>query len=195
MYYSDQVEGMYPYDPEQAAALLDEAGWLEGDGGARSRDGEDLSLHIITIEQFRPLATTIQGLLAPLGFAVEVDVRDPSAAVTANSNGEGNGGITGLVDSDPAGVQLFWSSANYGGFNWSRVQDPELDELLAAQATETDEAARADDFAQLQVTIMENAYSYPMYQGAFLWGISDAVQGFHTDIIAYPYYYDIWLNG
>lgn len=193
VFYSDKVEGLYPYDPDKAAELLEGAGWTM-DGDVRKKDGVELALHIITSDQFKPIATTIQGLLAPLGFKVEVDVRDPAGQVSGNSNGEGTGGITGLVDSDASGIQLFWRSTNYGSFNWSRVKDPALDALLDAQSAELDEAARTADFADLQVAIMDKALIYPIYQGAFLWGIDKSVQGFRTDLLAYPYYYDVWLD-
>ncbi len=36
----------YDYDPERAAALLDEAGWTDSDGdGIRDRDGKKLSFY------------------------------------------------------------------------------------------------------------------------------------------------------
>jgi peptide/nickel transport system substrate-binding protein len=193
--YSKDVEGKYPYDPDKAAALLDGAGWKMGSDGWRHKGSDSLELHIITINQFKPIATTIQGLLKPLGFNVAVDVRDGSAAVAADSNGEGTGGITGLVDSDASGVQLFYSSKNYGGFNWSRIKDSQIDTLLDDQSVELDPDKRNQILADLQSTIMDKALIYPMYQGAFLWGLSKSVKGFHTDVLAYPYYYDISLAG
>jgi peptide/nickel transport system substrate-binding protein len=192
--YSPTVEGKYPYDPDAAGALLDGAGWTMGGDGLRHKDDQTLGLHIITIAQFEPIATTIQGLLRPLGFDVQVDVRDAAAAVDANSKGEGTGGITGLVDSDPAGIQLFYDSANYGGFDWSRVQDPEIDGIIAAQASELDPDARNALLARLQDKIMDEALIYPLYQGAFLYGVRDGVEDFHTNKLAYPYYADVWLG-
>lgn len=38
------VELLPEYDPEQAAALLDEAGWVVGDDGIRTKDGQRLTL-------------------------------------------------------------------------------------------------------------------------------------------------------
>ena len=192
--YTSTVEGRYPYDPDAAGALLDGAGWTLGGDGLRHKDDQTLGLHIITIAQFEPIATTIQGLLRPLGFDVQVDVRDAAAAVDANSKGEGTGGITGLVDSDAAGIQLFYDSKNYGGFDWSRVQDPEIDGIIAAQATELDPAARNALLARLQEKIMDEALIYPLYQGAFLYGVRDGVEGFHTNKLAYPYYADVWVS-
>ncbi len=192
--YSATVEGKYPYDPDAAGALLDGAGWIMGDDGLRHKGDESLALHIITIAQFEPIATTVQGLLRPLGFDVAVDIRDAAAAVDANSKGEGTGGITGLVDSDPAGIQLFYDSKNYGGFDWSRIQDPEIDGLIAAQATELDPAARDAILARLQDRIMDLGLIYPLYQGAFLYGVRDGVEGFHTNKLAYPYYADVWIG-
>jgi peptide/nickel transport system substrate-binding protein len=193
--YSSAVEGKYPYDPEKAGAMLDEAGWTMGSGGLREKDGQTLGIHVITIPQFEPIATAIQGLLRELGVDVQVDVRDPAAAVDANHKGEGTGGITGLVDSDAGGIGLFYDSKNIGAFNWSRVQDADIDRLLAEQASATDPATRDALLAELQTRIMDLALIYPLYQGAFLYGVSNAVEGFHTNLLAYPYYADVSLAG
>lgn len=46
-YYHEDVP-MIEYDPEEAAQLLEEAGWKLGDDGIRYRDGEPLKLKILT---------------------------------------------------------------------------------------------------------------------------------------------------
>jgi peptide/nickel transport system substrate-binding protein len=45
--YDDDVM-KYPYDPEKAKALLDEAGWKVGPGGVRVKNGQKLSFQIST---------------------------------------------------------------------------------------------------------------------------------------------------
>ena len=138
-----------------------------------------------------------------LGFATRKLGRNQEAlgyyqealALDANHKGEGTGGITGLVDSDPGGIALFYDSKNYGAFDWSRVQDPEIDRLLAEQASALDPEKRNELLSELQVRIMDQALIYPLYQGAFLYGVSNAVQGFHTNLLAYPYYADVSLAG
>ncbi|GAA2593933.1 ABC transporter substrate-binding protein [Dactylosporangium fulvum] len=192
--YSKSVEGKYPYDKAKAESLLDGAGWTMGSDGFRSKNGTRLALKIITHAQFNPIATAIQGLLKPLGFDVAVDIRAAAAATDANGKGEGTGGITGLVDSDPSGIQLFYSSKNYGGFDWSRIKDTQIDDLLSKQAVETDVAKRNQILGDLQTTIMDKALIYPIYQGAFLYGVSSRVGNLHTNVLAYPYYADLWLN-
>ena len=40
--------GEFPYDPDLAKQMLDEAGWTEGDGGVRQKDGVPLKFTINT---------------------------------------------------------------------------------------------------------------------------------------------------
>ena len=46
-YAPDQINTVYTYDPELAASMLDEAGWVVGDDGIREKDGEKLSFQIM----------------------------------------------------------------------------------------------------------------------------------------------------
>lgn len=45
--YTEEGINPYPYDLEKAKQLLDEAGWTEGAGGIREKDGHKLSLHYL----------------------------------------------------------------------------------------------------------------------------------------------------
>ncbi|MCM3342757.1 ABC transporter substrate-binding protein [Paenibacillus sp. MER TA 81-3] len=45
--YTEEGINPYNYDPEKAKALLDEAGWTEGAGGIREKDGQKLTIHFI----------------------------------------------------------------------------------------------------------------------------------------------------
>ena len=64
------------YDPEEAAALLDEAGWVLGEDGVRVKDGVRAELNILyaTGDSVRQaLAADLAGQLAELGFACTIE--------------------------------------------------------------------------------------------------------------------------
>ncbi len=78
--------GSYTYDPEKAAALLEEAGWVDADGdGIREKDGQPLNLTLHTrrggsagdIE----IAELVQGMLQQVGVGVEIIVLDSAAFI------------------------------------------------------------------------------------------------------------------
>ncbi len=66
----------YPYDPEAAAALLDEAGWvMNEDTGIRERDGEPLAFEITysdLLAYFETIALVSQDYFSRLGMDVTV---------------------------------------------------------------------------------------------------------------------------
>lgn len=45
--YTEEGINPYAYDPEKAKQLLDEAGWTEGAGGIREKNGKKLTLHYL----------------------------------------------------------------------------------------------------------------------------------------------------
>jgi peptide/nickel transport system substrate-binding protein len=48
-YYSEEVPTI-PYDPAEAMRILDEAGWVAGDGGMRSKDGTALKVVLLSTD-------------------------------------------------------------------------------------------------------------------------------------------------
>jgi peptide/nickel transport system substrate-binding protein len=76
--HADEVEGV-PYDPEEAARLLDEAGWTRDGTGIRTKDGQPLKVTIIYARVDLTTAEFVQAQLRETGFDAEVLQLDPGA--------------------------------------------------------------------------------------------------------------------
>jgi peptide/nickel transport system substrate-binding protein len=71
----------YPYNPEAAGALLDEAGWTMGADGVRVKDGERLVLDMPTGQfgDLVPATLLVQQFWSDIGVQAEVEVMEWNA--------------------------------------------------------------------------------------------------------------------
>jgi peptide/nickel transport system substrate-binding protein len=92
--FADLVEAPQ-FDPEAAMQLLEEAGWVAGDGGVREKDGRQLKLTLVngygTAADHEGVPEVIQAQLANIGIEVEI-VETPDTATYEQrlSVGEGD---------------------------------------------------------------------------------------------------------
>jgi len=74
--------GAYPYDPDKAKKLLDEAGWKVGAGGFREKDGKRLSVDIWTTKGSTPgdyeISELVQGMLKAVGVDCKLTLLEPA---------------------------------------------------------------------------------------------------------------------
>ena len=195
LYHAKKAVGMYPYDMEKAKKLLDDAGWKAGADGVRVKDGQKLAVDFVDLTTYEPKVVATQALLKPLGVQVNVKVFDQATRVNMGHKGEGHMFSTALLDSEPGAIQLLYHSRNLGGFNWSRIKDAELDKALDDQAKEPDPTKRAALIEQAVMKIMENAWSFPIYNFARLFGVNPKLKGFRVHPIgSYPYLYEVSLE-
>jgi len=178
-------------DPEAAKKLLDEAGWTEGSDGIREKDGEKLSLRLLTDAQ-TPTEQTIGEFLTPwmkdIGVELKVESSDSDTISDRTTAGDYDMYITGWsVTPDPEfqlSINTCASRPDAEG-NGPTSQDgycsETFDELYAKQHTELDESKRIeyvhqalqqhyDDVAQITLW-------YPNQLEAFR---SDRFTGFTT---------------
>ena len=123
-------------DTAEPGALFDEAGWPMGDGGLRRRDGESLSLELVTnADPLRAaLASEIARRLQAAGLEVTVTTL-PAGQLVAERLGPGEfdlalfGWYAG-ADPDPYGG---WHSSQISpqGANVTGYADPRADAVLA----------------------------------------------------------------
>lgn len=194
--YEPAVRNYYLYDPTQAAALLDEAGWSDTDGdGIRDKDGEPLDLDLYLMGWgYMP---EVGQLLAAQWSELEIGVnsRVVSFPEAMEVTGEGRHHLIpfNLSGSDPDILRQFFHSQ--GGSNWSKTNDAELDAWLETAARTSDLAERATLYSQVQLRVMDRALVIPVRDYVNLNGVSNRVQGLRFDAQGwFPWLIDVTLE-
>ena len=149
-----------PFDPAAAAAMLDEAGWRDGDGdGLRDKEGVVLRFEVLTVNQ-NPLGEQILTLykeelaragidlvIRPLEWASlldRVDKRDFDAVLMAWQ-----------MTPDPDPYQIWHSSQAEKGSNYVGFVNAEADRLIDDARVSFDHAERIRLYHRFQEIIHE----------------------------------------
>lgn len=183
--YANPNLSAFAYDPEQAKALLEEAGWVDSDGdGIREKDGEKLTIRFITNQRGirRDVQALAQQQLGAVGFEVVLENYDSDVYF----NGYADGGpqatgqyeiaqFSGTVASfpDPDTRRFLCdeipSDEKPEGGNWTYYCNPALDELFAQQKVETDFDARVALFHQIDQIMQEDVIWVGIWHDADVW--------------------------
>jgi peptide/nickel transport system substrate-binding protein len=158
-YYNPDV-AQYPYDPEQAVSLLEEAGWMLEDGEEiRSKDGESLTFTCTTIsgdQTRRPEAELVQQYLREVGIDMQLEEAPVATILEQMRAGTMDASLYnwtyGGDDADPdASVTLRSDGTN----NFSHFRNDRVDELLDMGLQEIDPEARAEIYKEIQAIVAE----------------------------------------
>ncbi|MCF7955277.1 MAG: peptide-binding protein [Phycisphaerae bacterium] len=125
----------WPYDPEKAAALLDEAGWVDTDGdGVRDKDGVKFSFKYMIVagtQLHQQVVKLVKDSAARVGIEVIPDPYEWSIFIQKVQDHKFdavNMAWGGSVESDP--YQIWHSSQIEGGSNYISFNFPEADRLI-----------------------------------------------------------------
>ena len=160
----------YPYDPDRAMALMDEAGWIDSDGdGIRDKDGVKFSFEFLGsvgssfTDQLLPILKEEFGQVGiemterRMEFTVVIEnVRDRQFDAYAGA------WLSDLLQ-DP--YQL-WHSTSIGnrGSNFGSFNNPEADRLIEDARTEFDPEKRKQLYWQFQEILHEEQpYTFMLY--------------------------------
>ena len=162
----------YPFDPDRARALLDEAGWLVGDGGKRYKGGEQLVLdwwNMTDFPVYDEMAPFLQAQYSTL-LGVDVNLNSQSWPGIGDTLSEGvhDVGITSLKQPDGLSTMAVVLScagdARKGGFNWSFYCNEEVDAAVAAARQLPDGPEKYAATEAIVVQIMEDSPYIPMIE-------------------------------
>lgn len=186
--YAYPDANLYPYNPDKANALLDEAGWVDSNGdGTRDKDGVELVLVHSTTQgrEVREQTQVVaQQFLGDVGISIEI--QNNSYDTMWNSYGQGGPIATGQYDiaewSDvgdfPDPNESQWLCAEIpsddspDGGNWYGICDEEFDALLQAQAVEMDPQKRVELFHEIGTLMSEKVYWLGVWHDNDVWSIN-----------------------
>lgn len=181
------------YDPEGAAALLDEAGYTLGADGIRAGEcnGEQVKLSFNFETTTAPIriaiATAAQSDLAKIGVEF-TPIHTPAGTFfgqyvdggpLTTGNYDMGGYTTGFYPdpyTDTYKCDNIPTAANPTGTNWYHLCDPALSDLMESSLGTVDPAARKAILDEAQKYIAENYYVVMMYARGNVYGSTPRFQ-------------------
>lgn len=165
----------YPYDPDKAKALLDEAGWVVGQGGVRRQGKQRLTIELMTTAGNRT-RELVQQVLHSQWKQVGIDVR------IRNQPARVYFGETVTKRKFKALAMYAWFSSpesvprstlhsdnipseenNWRGQNYTGFRSNEMDELIDSIEEELDKEKRRKLWRRLQEIYTEELPVIPLY--------------------------------
>jgi peptide/nickel transport system substrate-binding protein len=190
-YYNNPPLTNYPYDPEAAKALLDEAGWVDANGdGVREKDGVDLEIeHATTIREDRQdVQAVMQQNLADVGIKMNVNPVDDTLFFAGYAeNGPAAKGEYDIQEwSDgplfPDPEIYYWTcdqiptDENPTGENWFYICDEELDGLIKLQSTQVDAVERQKTISKINQLFYDKVYIIGLWQDPDVYAVGSRLK-------------------
>lgn len=174
-------------DLEKAAALLNEAGWVMDESGMRVKDGEPLTVRLMTWGNEKALGEAIQNQWTKLGIHALVEYVDYSIIENARTTGDWDASIEawGTFGDEYALLSGQFSpagSANFGGYD-----DEETNELLEALGNASEASERHELAEQVNERVAEQAPIICLYPRPSIAAISVRLEGFAAHFRQYEF--------
>lgn len=189
--YSDAV-AQHPYDPDRARALLEQAGWVDGNGdGVREQDGAPLRFILLVKDDLRhqQIGAYLAESWAEIGVSVNVqpvsfngmvsDFLAPRAFEAALTDWRQVG------DPDPF-AQWHSSQIEGNGQNYGAWNNPNADQLMEAARATTDEAQRREYYAEFQAIFADELPALPLFHPLYTYGVSTRVNNVQIGALNTP---------
>ncbi len=147
--------GPYTYNPEKAKAMLAEAGYPDGFEMTITTSGDDR----------KRIAEVIQASLMEVGIKASIEMLEWGTFIDSAIKGDHEAlvlGWTSNPDPDSTLTPRFYSG-NIDGMNFSRINDPKLDQLLKEGREELDLGNREKIYNEFHEYAMELGMFVPLY--------------------------------
>jgi peptide/nickel transport system substrate-binding protein len=190
VYYQDHFNGLFPYDPIAAEALLTDNGCVEGEDGIYECGGERLSFSWATTSgnEARDVHFELaQADLAAIGIEITPSF-GPTSELLQTNNLQGGADVWQVTNlawvgsPDPSwGNSRFYCQGNalngFGELNFFRYCDEEVDALIRQTDVIVDPDVRAATYNQADELWLGAIPMIPMYQRPTLLAWDSVIQG------------------
>jgi peptide/nickel transport system substrate-binding protein len=174
-----------PYDIEQSKRLLDEAGWIVGADGIRTKDGIPLTLRFVSqsLSEYAAITQKLQQEWSNIGVKVDA-ILQPEEDIQGGTLSRHDYDVLlyGISIGYDPDVFAYWHSSqidpNSSGLNLSEFDNATADEALEAGRTRLDEQLRKIKYEPFLKVWKEEAPAVALYQSKFLMVTRGTFDGF-----------------
>jgi peptide/nickel transport system substrate-binding protein len=184
----------WPYDPEQAKALLDEAGWVDSDGDNirdKEIDGAKVDLKLKYITNSRSLRKDVMAVVKQMWaqVGIEADLINYANDIYFGSYGE-NGPLYGEFDVAQYSNAPAFPDPNVAQFRCDEIPTPDnpvgdnfqgycnekLDEILSLASTTVNRDERIKLFYDAAQIMYDDVVWVGLWNDTDLWSVSNRVK-------------------
>jgi peptide/nickel transport system substrate-binding protein/oligopeptide transport system substrate-binding protein len=160
--FDDKRPQAYPYNPEKAASLLDDAGWRLGPDGLRYKDGKPLKITLWYNQDdlWAATASSVQADLKQVGIACDLQVQLWQPYIEKIRKNEAAFFRFGWHADYPDPDNFLWtlfSKANWGQDNTTRYSNPQVEALLDKARIAPTWPEREKLYQQAETQIIDDA--------------------------------------
>jgi peptide/nickel transport system substrate-binding protein len=191
--YSARAAGQYGYDPQGAARLLRQAGWVRGAGGVLVRNGRPFSVTLATPAGYPYLETAraVAQQLGRLGVQVRVEPMPATELLSRDLlGGEYQMAIVSIDNGpDPDPYSLWHSGLPSGSLNFSSGEIPHqalIDRDLDEGRLDMDRTSRQAAYADFQNLIAYAAPAIFLFEPHYTYLVANRVRGVRTNSVITP---------
>jgi peptide/nickel transport system substrate-binding protein len=204
---SPNTAGLYPFDLERAAALLDEAGWVDTDGdGIRDRDGTPM--RVVFLTSINPVRQGAQQIVhdALVSIGVDVELKSVDSSIFLGPPGESTNTRRQFYADleefafsnktpDPIVYLAGWTcdqiaqqENNWSKPNWARYCNPEFDSLYEQALTEMDPDVRRELLIAMNDLLVRDVALIPLVHLVLVAAVDSDISG----VAITPWDADVW---
>jgi peptide/nickel transport system substrate-binding protein len=179
-YYWTGADAIKPsFDQDQAKQILDDGGWTVGDDGIREKDGAKLTLPfwVINSSETVLMAQIIEQQLAQVGIQVDTIQYEQTAWFEAARSGDQVAYTIGVFYENADNLYFNFYSGQMPAPNRFSYNVPEVDAWLEDSRSNPDLETVAQDYANVQQRVIEDAVCVPLLHALGTVGVSSDVQG------------------
>lgn len=190
------------YDPELALELLAEAGWERGRNGKLTKDGEALTIRILSptgrFIKDREIISAVAYDMEQVGITVQLELLEGSAWSTRTATGEGfdmGFGGAGPRPAEPDAQPISVMLRTGGSVNHYSYSNTELDTLMVEASKLSDQAERKAIYDQVQELVMDDVAALWLYSDRSIVGVRNEVKGYeHSGVQLDGVYNSVYLE-
>ncbi|MDI3270658.1 MAG: ABC transporter substrate-binding protein [Bacillota bacterium] len=180
--YPEEVTA-YPYDPQKARALLEEAGWMLHDQGVREKDGQPLAITFLApsgrYAADKEISEAVKKYLEDVGFQVDVKVLEWATFLEEYRARRFDLVLIGTDQESPEPALFLNPLVQTGGrLNYSDYSDTLVDSWLEAALNTSNRDERKELYKRVLSRVEELAWFIPLYDEVKVAALSSQLKGY-----------------